>query len=113
MAAALLVATAALAACGRGDAPTSGPSAAPAASNATPRILRRGNGPEIDSLDPALAVFAESGNVLRDVYEGLTALDAESRPVPAAAERWEASADGLTYTFHLRRGMTWSNGDAV
>jgi ABC-type oligopeptide transport system substrate-binding subunit len=113
MAAALLLATAALAACGRGDAPARGPSAASAPSDAAPRILRRGNGPEIDSLDPALAVFAESGNVLRDVYEGLTALDADSRPVPAAADRWEVSADGLTYTFHLRRGMIWSNGDAV
>jgi peptide/nickel transport system substrate-binding protein/oligopeptide transport system substrate-binding protein len=30
--------------------------------------------------------------------------------LPAAAERWEVSEDGLTWTFHLRRGMAWSDG---
>ena len=48
-----------------------------------------------------------------DVYEGLISFDGEGRVIPGAAERWEVSADGLTYSFHLRDGLKWSNGDAL
>jgi oligopeptide transport system substrate-binding protein len=99
-----------IAACGKAPTPATTPTQAPAG---TERILTRGNGAEIDSLDPALAVLAESGNILRDIYEGLTALDADSRPIPAAAERWDVSGDGRVYTFHLRPTATWSNGERV
>jgi oligopeptide transport system substrate-binding protein len=34
-------------------------------------------------------------------------------PRPAVAERWDVSADGLSYTFHLRPTARWSNGDAL
>ena len=78
----------------------------------SPAVLRRGTA-EIDSLDPALAVLMESAAVLRDVYEGLARIGPDLRPVPAAAERWDVSADGRTYTFHLRRGARWSNGEPV
>jgi len=36
-----------------------------------------------------------------------------SQAVPAAAERWEVSADGLVWTFHLRPGLQWSNGEPL
>lgn len=98
------------AACDRTPAPSTQPATAGAS---TERVLTRGNGAEIDSLDPALALLAESGNILRDVYEGLTALDGASRPIPAAAERWEVSGDGRVYTFHLRPTARWSNGERV
>ena len=39
--------------------------------------------------------------------------DGTGRVIPLGAERWETSADGLTYTFHLRAGLKWSNGDAL
>ncbi|MCZ8133197.1 MAG: peptide ABC transporter substrate-binding protein [Steroidobacteraceae bacterium] len=84
--------------------------AGPAAAGAT---LRRGNGPEPDSLDPHLARADSSANVLRDVYEGLTVLDRAGNPAPGVAERWEVSPDGLTYTFHLRADARWSNGEPV
>ena len=72
--------------------------------------LRRGNGPEPDSLDPQLARSDSAANILRDLYEGLASLDARAAPAPGAAARWEVSADGLSYTFVLRDGVRWSNG---
>src|SRR5688500_3366952 len=71
--------------------------------------LRRGNGPEPDSLDPQRARTEAALNVLRDVFEGLTAVGADGAPVPAAASSWDVSPDRLTYTFHLRNGLRWSN----
>jgi oligopeptide transport system substrate-binding protein len=72
--------------------------------------LERGNGPEPDTLDAHRAQTIAAFNVLRDLYEGLVAEDAEGRLVPGMAERWETSDDGLTWTFHLRDGLTWSDG---
>lgn len=88
-------------------------SAATAAAPAAPALLRRGNGQEPDSLDPHLAALNEAGRILRDVYEGLTVLDTNAHAAPGVAERWEVSADGLTYTFHLRSDARWSNGAPV
>ena len=85
----------------------------PAAASGPPGVLRRGNGPEPDSLDPQLARTDTAANILRDVYEGLASLNARAEPVPGAAESWDASADGLTYTFHLRSGARWSDGTPV
>ena len=75
-------------------------------------ILNRGNGAEPDSLDPAFAGTAAETNILGDMMVGLTTLDAAARPIPAIAERWETSADGLTWTFHLRKAR-WSDGRPV
>jgi len=46
-------------------------------------------------------------------FEGLTALDEQSQTIPAAAESWEFSDDGLTATFHLRDGLTYSDGSPL
>jgi oligopeptide transport system substrate-binding protein len=97
---------ASLVACGdRGAARNTDPAA--------PVVLVRGNGPEPDSLDPHRARTVESGNVLRDLYEGLTRLDGKAAPIPAAAESWTVSPDGRIYTFKLRAGLQWSNGDPL
>lgn len=50
---------------------------------------------------------------LRNVYEGLTALDPKGVVIPALAESWDVSEDGLTYTFHLRDGVTFDDGTAL
>ncbi len=47
------------------------------------------------------------------LFEGLLAYDAAGAPQPGVAERWETSADGLVYTFHLRRNALWSDGRSV
>ena len=87
--------------------------AAPSAPLQREHVLMRGNGPEPESLDPQKARQDSSLNILRDLYEGLTALDEHAAPVPAAAERWTISDDGRSYRFELRPGLKWSSGDAV
>jgi oligopeptide transport system substrate-binding protein len=101
-----------LVSCGRSPAPTPAPAAEPAKA-VEDRVLRRSAGAEIDSLDPPMAALVESGNVLRDMYEGLVRVGPDLRPIPGVAERWDVSADGLEYTFHLRSNARWSNGDPV
>ncbi|MEZ5458121.1 MAG: peptide ABC transporter substrate-binding protein [Steroidobacteraceae bacterium] len=101
-----------LVACGGGAPSPDQPTGAAADAAAAERLVR-GNGPEPDSLDPQRARNFESANVLRDVFEGLTAIGRDGEPVPAAAERWETSADGLRWTFTLRDALRWSNGDPV
>ena len=77
----------------------------------TPAILLRGNGPDPDSLDPHKARLWESMVVLRDLFECLTRFDANAATIPAAAESWTVSEDGLVYVFKLRPNLRWSNGD--
>ena len=79
----------------------------------TPAILRIGNGAEPESLDPQRATTVASGNVLRDLDEGLTALGADGVIVPAAAESWSVDEAGRQWIFRLRAGLRWSNGDAL
>jgi oligopeptide transport system substrate-binding protein len=78
------------------------------------KTLIVGNGAEPASLDPHVLVTGTDYNIAKVLYEGLTSKDeATFKPVPAVAERWEVSPDGLVYTFHLRHAARWSNGDPV
>jgi len=103
---ALAAASLLLIACGDRDSPATRPGAAPV-------VLNRGNGPEPESLDPQRARTDSELTILRDLYEGLSALDVEARPVPGAASSWTVSPDGRVYTFVLRDNLRWSNGDPV
>jgi len=68
----------------------------------------------IRGLDSAANVTDEvSFNVLINSIEGLYRLDEDARPVPGQAEDVQISEDGLDYTFTLRDGIQWSNGDPV
>lgn len=71
------------------------------------------NGAEPETLDPALITGQPEGRVASALFEGLTAFNSAAEPVPGVAERWEISADGRIYTFHLRANARWSNGDPV
>jgi oligopeptide transport system substrate-binding protein len=78
------------------------------------RTLLVGNAAEPGSLDPQVLNAYTDMRVAMTLFEGLTVLDdATARPLPGAAERWEISADGLVYTFHLRANGKWSNGEPV
>jgi peptide/nickel transport system substrate-binding protein len=62
------------------------------------------------SLDPHLSSAYSSFAVLANVVEGLTTFDNDIKLSPDLAESWEQSEDGLTWTFHLRHGVKFSNG---
>ncbi len=78
------------------------------------QILHLGNLSEPNDLDPHITDSQQTFNLVMAFFEGLTQYDAKTcEPVPAVAERWEVSADNLTWTFHLRTNAKWSNGDPV
>ncbi len=73
-----------------------------------------GNAAEPGDLDPHLASILNDQIVVNTLFEGLTQLDERStNPIPAAAESWTTSPDGLIWTFRLREGLRWSNGDPL
>ncbi|MBQ6217086.1 MAG: peptide ABC transporter substrate-binding protein [Erysipelotrichaceae bacterium] len=65
------------------------------------------------SMDTAVATDGTSFSAMTMCMSGLVSLDADGNPVADAAESWTVSDDGLTYTFKLRDGAVWSNGDPV
>src|SRR5688572_30975628 len=65
-------------------------------------VLKRGFGASPDTLDPHVNFGAREGWIQDDMYEGFVAYDTKGGFVPGAAEKWEVSDDGLTWTFHLR-----------
>jgi oligopeptide transport system substrate-binding protein len=73
------------------------------------RVL--GNNPS--TLDPVVVTDTYGGAVVRQIFDGLVQFDANLKPLPAIAEFWEASRDGLTWTFTLRRGVTFHHGREV
>ena len=75
------------------------------------KVLYLNNGSEPTSYDPIIGFDAKSWNSLNNLMEGLTRLDKNHEPKEAAAEKWEISEDGKTYTFHIRKDAKWSNGD--
>ena len=77
------------------------------------QIVNRGNGGEPETLDPHLAQGVPASHILRDLFEGLTTDSAEGDLIPGAALRWNISRDARTYTFYLRRDLTWSNGEPL
>lgn len=73
----------------------------------------RGNNTDPESLDPLQARSEPALNILRDLHEGLTALDAGGGVIPGAAREWTVSADGLEWAFELDPQARWSDGRAV
>ena len=88
-------------------------SAVTAHSAGAEQVLRRGNSVEPETLDPHKARGVSASNILRDLYEGLTAESPAGEVVPGVAERWELSADGRVYTFTLRSDARWSSGEPL
>ncbi len=76
-------------------------------------VLRRANGAEPKTLDPAKATGNWENHIISDLYEGLVTVDVKGQEIPGVAESWAVSPDGLTYVFKLRRDAKWSNGDPV
>src|SRR5690349_21666040 len=64
-----------------------------------------------ENLDTILA--APNLNVVPLIYEPLLQYDEKGNLIPWLAESWEMSPDGLLWTFHLRKGVKWTNGDEL
>jgi ABC-type transport system substrate-binding protein len=89
------------------SAPTVAPTSAPATKGGE---LVIGKDQEAPGLDPAKNPAQAAIRVFDLMYSRLTRLDAQMRPQPDLAEKWDISADGKTYTFHLRQGVKFHNG---
>ena len=76
-------------------------------------VLNRGNQAEPTSLDPLKGTDVQSARICYDLFEGLLAVGPDGNPVAGVAEKWEISADGLTYLFTLRPDAKWSDGTDV
>ena len=110
------VAALGLAACGgskSGSTATSG-SASSAAGSSTGSVntagftVQYGSNPE--TLDPALNSAVDGANTIITIFEPLLLINENNEVVGGQAESWEASEDGLTWTFTMRDGLKWSDG---
>ena len=105
-----------LAACGgskSGSTATSG-SASSAAGSSTGSVNTAGftvqYGPNPETLDPALNSAIDAANTIITVFEPLLLINENNEVIGGQAESWEASEDGLTWTFTMRDGLKWSDG---
>ena len=105
-----------LAACGSSAASTDTTTAANEAAGTT-ETTEAGStgftvqiGPNPETLDPALNASIDGGNTLLTIEEPLLIIDENNEVQPGQAESYDVSEDGLTWTFHLRDGLKWSDG---
>lgn len=79
------------------------------------QVLHAGNGVEPSTLDPQRNSGSPEAFIINELFDALVVADPDNinQVLPNGAERWDISADGLQYTFHLRQDGRWSNGDPV
>ena len=77
------------------------------------KVLNLATSSDIPSLDVSKSTDQASFQTMNSTMEGLTRIDGDGKVQPGVAESWEASEDGLTWTFKLRKNSTWSNGNPV
>jgi peptide/nickel transport system substrate-binding protein len=81
-----------------------------AAVRAEPRYLSIGTTEDLDSLNPLVAYERASWETFLLVYDSLVSFDRNLDPQPSLAQSWDLSEDSLTWTFHLRPGVKWHDG---
>src|SRR4051812_45481900 len=91
----------ALAGCGGGGAPT------------RDELIDSRDNYDPRSLDPAVSTDVPTGRAVGYLFDGLTRFTPDAKVQSALAERWDVSPDGSTYTFHLRRGVTFHDGSPL
>jgi oligopeptide transport system substrate-binding protein len=90
---------------------TAGVPVAPAAPQNEPeQVLRDASVDEPPFLDPALATDGNSLLPIRQIFVGLVRFDKDLKVIPWAADSWDVSPDGKTYTFHVHKGIKWHDG---
>ena len=85
------------------------PAAAPVAA-ADPLILKLGTIENLRSLNPYQAAYFPDYETFELNFSPLVDLGPNLEPYPAFADKWERSADGKSWKFHIRTGMKWSDG---
>jgi peptide/nickel transport system substrate-binding protein len=75
--------------------------------------IRVGNTQDWETLNPTWGYLVSEWEVWNNQYEGLTTRDENLEIAPGLAESWDGSDDGLTYTYTLRDGLTWSDGEPI
>lgn len=111
----LLTLVLAISGCGS-DAPSKGGGPAAGADKAEKPLdttLRLNLGMEPTTIDPSLMTDIAANLTLSALMEGLVRLDKDCKPLPAGAESWVHNSDSTVWTFHLRPGAKWHNGDPV
>lgn len=83
------------------------------AASASKQELVYNLGSDPKTLDPGLNESVDGAIVAVNAFEGLAKLDDKDKAIPGQAEKWEVSDDKLTYTFHLKKDLKWSNGDPL
>lgn len=73
-------------------------------------VLRAGFQADPVGLDPHITNATSSRNLLENTYDTLVRFDNTLQILPGLAESWEASADGLSWTFHLRPNVAFHDG---
>ena len=77
-------------------------------------VLRYVNGPEPETLDPAVSSGQPEAHIYMALFEGLVEYDPKSlNAIPAIAERWDINNDSSEFVFHLRKNARWSNGEPI
>ena len=85
------------------------PSVAPAAA-AAPVVLRVGTTQDLDSLNPYSTILVVGYEAFGLTYNYMVDSGPNLEPVPGFADTWQRAADGHSWTFHIRDGMKWSDG---
>ena len=103
-----------LASCGgKKTAPAGGNAAGAQGSEGKGSVLHVQIGPSPETIDPALNSAVDGANMIIHAFEGLLKFDRNNNIVAGLAEKWEQSEDGLTWTFHLRPNLKWSDGSPL
>jgi peptide/nickel transport system substrate-binding protein/oligopeptide transport system substrate-binding protein len=101
---------ASLAACSSGSKTETSANTTTESTETTEKELKVQVGPNPETIDPALNSAVDGGNMILHAFECLLTVGEDGSLQPGQAESWETSEDGLTWTFHLRDGLKWSDG---
>ena len=85
------------------------PAAAPAHA-ADPIVLRVGTTQDVDSSNPFMTALVSGYESYQLTFNLLVDFGTNLEPVPGFADQWQRAADGKSWTFHIRSGMKWSDG---